>query len=186
MSRDEVMDLYFDWMLNQVGQDSYRRAQPQSFERLLTYLHQTNFRWSIPKDENRAEDGVDLRRRFAIDQGYEGCDWYIVGRLEGQCSVLEMMIALAFQCEEQFMDDPRFGNRTSQWFWNMIVSLGLGGMTNQNFDYQYIHDTVKRFLNRDYASNGKGGLFTIRNADRDLRDVEIWIQLCWYVDSIMY
>lgn len=42
------------------------------------------------------------------------------------CSVLEMIIALAIRLEEHIMDDPDIGNRTGQWFWDMIVSLGLG------------------------------------------------------------
>lgn len=182
MTRDALNDLYFEWMLKQVRQDGIQRDQPNSFHRLLVHLHQTVFRWSIPKDKNRADDGRSLRRRFAIDQGIEGQEIYIVG----PCSVLEMMISLAFKCEEEFMDDPAFGNRTSQWFWNMVVSLGLGSMTDKNFEYQYADSVTQRFLNRDYEPNGRGGLFTIRHCDRDLRNVEIWHQLCWYVDSILY
>jgi hypothetical protein len=182
MTRDKLNDLYFDWMLAQVKQDYSERDKPNSFHRLLVHLHQTIFRWSIPKDKNRAEDGLSLRRRFALDQGLDGQERDIVG----PCSVLEMMISLAFKCEEEFMDDPLYGNRTSQWFWNMIVSLGLGSMTDRNFEYQYVVNAIQRFLDRDYEPNGKGGLFTIRHCDRDLRDVEIWHQLCWYVDSIIY
>ena len=44
-------------------------------------------------------------------------------------------------------------------------------------------DVIKRFLDRDYEPNGKGGLFTIKNCRQDLRKVEIWYQLCWYLDS---
>lgn len=180
--QDELNDLYFDWMLEQVGQDRYQSGAHQSFRRLLVHLHQTEFEWIIPRDKNRAEDGISLRRRFALDRGLNGQERYMTG----PCSVLEMMIALAFQCEEHFMDDPRYGNRTKQWFWNMIVSLGLGGMVDQNFEYQYVTDVLRKFIARDYESNGKGGLFTIRHCDRDLRDAEIWYQLCWYVDSILY
>ena len=39
-----------------------------------------------------------------------------------------MMIALAIRCEEHIMDDPDAGDRTGQWFWSMLVSLGLGSM----------------------------------------------------------
>jgi hypothetical protein len=104
--------------------------------------------------------------------------------LDGPCSVLEMMIALAIRCEETIMDDPDIGDRTRQWFWGMIINLGLGGMTDANFDPDFVDDSVLRFLNRDYEPDGRGGLFTIRNCHRDLRDVEIWYQLCWYLDSI--
>ena len=67
----------------------------------------------------------------------------------------------------------------------MINNLGLGDMIDSRFDEFYVEETIDIFLNREYQSNGKGGLFTIKNCDYDLREVEIWYQLCWYLDSIM-
>lgn len=132
-------------------------------------------------DQNRAEDGVALRYRFACEYP----DPSDVERyLDGPCSVLEMMVALAVRCEENIMDDPNIGNRTRQWFWGMIVSLGLGSMTDDRYDEFYIYETLERFLDREYEPDGHGGLFTIRRCTEDLRDVEIWHQLCWYLDSI--
>ena len=131
-------------------------------------------------DENRAEDGVDLRWRFACERGNDIYD----GDIEGPCSMLEMMVALAIRCEA-FMDDPTIGDRTAQWFWEMVVSLGLGAMYNRRFDRKYVEEVVSRFLDRDYEPNGKGGLFTIRNYDRDLRDMEITHQLYAYLNSII-
>ena len=93
------------------------------------------------------------------------------------------MIALAIRCEENIMDDTSYGDRTAQWFWGMITSLGLGDQTDSRIDYIYVDDVIKRFLDRDYEPNGKGGLFTIKNCRQDLRKVEIWYQLCWYLDS---
>ena len=97
--------------------------------------------------------------------------------------MLEMLVSVAISCEE-IMDDPQIGNRTGQWFWNMIVNLGLGSMIDSRFDKEYVDEVVRRFLNRQYDPDGTGGLFTIRNCDVDLRTVEIWYQLCWYLDSI--
>jgi hypothetical protein len=82
------------------------------------------------------------------------------------------------------MEDPQIGNRTQQWFWGMIVNLGLGGMYNEHFNRQEANAIIRIFLDRDYEPNGRGGLFRIRNCDVDLRRVEIWKQLCWYLDSI--
>ena len=47
----------------------------------------------------------------------EGTNAYI------SCSVLEMMVALAICCEETYMDNPNIGNRTGQWFWNMVKNI---------------------------------------------------------------
>lgn len=176
--RHAINNEYFEWMYNLVCGDRY--AKEISFRFLLNHLHNTEFTFSIPKDQNRAEDGIDLRRRFTMTCGYEEMSEYLYDR---PCSVLEMMVALSIRCEETIMDDPNVGDRTSQWFWNMIVSLGLGSMRDSRYDADYVALRIDRFLRRDYDPCGRGGLFTIKNCDRDLRDVEIWCQLCWYLDA---
>lgn len=172
---------YFDWLCSLVCSGYSTQA---SYEKLLTYLHDVPFRYSLPMDENRAKDGVGMRYRFARTKGPVSHAWEILDALEGNCSVLEMMVALAVRCEESIMDDPNIGNRTGQWFWEMIVNLGLGAMTNSHFDWDIVEPAITRFLDRDYEPNGKGGLFTVNHCHCDLRDVQIWYQMCWYLDSI--
>lgn len=82
------------------------------------------------------------------------------------------------------MSDPDIGNRTGQWFWGMIKSLGLESMDDANFDSVYTDMVISKFLNRTYERTGKGGLFTIEGCRRDLRDVEIWCQMMWYIGDI--
>jgi hypothetical protein len=96
-----------------------------------------------------------------------------------------MMVALSVRCEETIMDDPRIGDRTGQWFWGMISSLGLGSMMDNQFDKEYVDSVIDRFLKREYEPNGKGGLFTIKRCRYDLRSVEIWYQMCWYLDKFI-
>lgn len=182
MIRDDIHNEYFDWLYDWVCADNC--VQGTSFRKLLACLHNIEFIFSISRDSNRAGDGMDLRRRFALEHRR---DFDIITEYldDGSpCSVLEMMVALAIRCEEQIMDDPAYGNRTSQWFWEMMINLGLGGMYDTNFDRDYVERVIYRFLNRDYEPDGRGGLFRIKYCDRDLRDVEIWYQLCWYLDSI--
>ena len=160
-----------------------RYSKNISYRKLLEHLHNTNFRYTISNDKNRASDGIDLRYSFALSQGCEDEPELITDYLKGPCSVFEMMVALAQRCES-VMDDPKIGDRTGQWFWGMINNLGLGGMNDNRYDEQYVDDVINTFLDREYKSNGKGGLFTIRNCEYDLREVEIWYQLCWYLDTI--
>lgn len=146
------------------------------------HLHNTEFRFTISRDENRADDGISLRYRFSLDyNGVDNADDYI----SGPCSVLEMMVALAIRCEENIMDDPRVGDRTGQWFWGMIGNLGLSAMDDIRFDKALVDDIIDKFLNREYEADGRGGLFRIKHCDHDLRKVEIWYQLCWFLDGIM-
>ena len=127
---------------------------------------------------------MSLRYRFAHQNYSEDSVQLITEYLSGPCSVLEMMVALALHCEQHIMDNPAFGDRTQQWFWGMIVSLGLGAMQDGKYDRRVVDVAMARLLDRKYEPNGKGGLFTIRDCKKDLRRVEIFHQLCWYLDSI--
>jgi len=180
--RNRIKNEYYEWLSDIVCENRF--SKNVSYTKLLMHLHNTKFKYLIPRDRNRAERGINLRYNFAIDQGYEDNYEIVLADLNGRCSVLEMLVALAMQCEE-LMDDPRYGDRTGQWFWGMITNLGLGGIRDDNYDKDYVTDVITKFLNRDYEPDGKGGLFTIRNCDEDLRDVEIWTQLCWYLDSFL-
>lgn len=182
MDRAFVANEYREWLFDLVCRNRY--AKQVSYRRLLTRLHDVEFTYTIPRDQNRASDGMDLRYRFAIENGYDDEAEMILYFLNGPCSVLEMMIALAIDCED-IMDEPDVGDRTGQWFWGMIVNLGLGSMTDDRCDIQKIDDAIMRLLNRRYEPNGKGGLFYIRNYDGDLRNMEIWHQLCHYLDTIV-
>ena len=177
MSGHELNNEYFEWMSQFVSNANRYRA-------LLQYLHSVDFTYTIPLDGNRAEDGVELRYRFGHEHGYDSP--FIASYLDDSpCSILEMMVALAIRCEEHIMGDPEIGDRTGQWFWEMIENLGLASMRDDRFDETYVDDVIDRFLNREYERNGKGGLFVVSNCNRDLRSMEIWYQMCWYLDDIL-
>lgn len=177
--RDKIANEYFEWMFKLACNKRYSGSI--SYRKLFTHLHNTEFIFTIRRDENRALDGIDLRRRFAIAQDCED----LIGYLDGPCSVLEMMIALSIRCEETIMDNPTIGDRTGQWLWNMITSLGLGAIVDSEYDKEEVTYILDRFLNREYEPNGKGGLFIVRDCDQDLRTVEIWYQMCWYLNNIV-
>lgn len=179
---DQIRDKYFTWLYGYVCKG--RAHNNTSYIKLFMFLHDVEFTSSIRMDMNRAQDGIDLRYRFAMTyEDYTDEIENIIDILNGPCSVLEMMIALAIRCEETIMDDTRYGDRTSQWFWSMMNNLGIGNMFDERFDRRIAEEKVRRFLNRDYAPDGKGGLFYIQGCQDDLRNEEIWTQLCWYLDK---
>ncbi len=180
MGRDEIINEYFEWICKWVCDSKYFKRV--SYRKLLMCLHNIEFIYLIPEDANRAIDGCDLRQRFSDENGF---DYLLYDVLDEPCSVLEMMVALCIRIEEQIMDDPDIGNRTGQWFWDMIVSLRINSMTDSHFDKDFVMERIQCFLNRDYQKNGSGGLFTIKKCRQDLRNVEIWYQMCWYLDSVL-
>lgn len=179
MFQDQIINDYFEWLWN------FTKCRGHSQNRkIITLLHNIEFRYSIPMDANREEDGIDLRYRFITEVGIPKNYQEVYGYLDGPCSVLEMMIALAIRCEESIMDDPDIGDRTSEWFWLMMKNLGLDYMNDRKFDRDIAEEKISIFLDRKYKRNGEGGLFIV-NGRRDLRKVEIWYQMCWYLDTIM-
>lgn len=181
----DVRERYLDWLYDMMCGERF--ANSISYRKLFKQLHDTEFFVLIARDRDRAEDGKSLRLRFGHwtwDEGIDSAPELVADMLNGPCSVLEMMVALAIRCERDIMDDPRYGDRTRQWFWNMIASLGLGSLTDTAYDRIFVEETLDRFLNREYAPNGAGGLFTIRNCGSDLRNEDIWRQLCWFLNNM--
>ena len=177
ISINGLKESYFNWMCGLI------ESKSSDYIQLLKKLNDIPFRYLIDMDGNRESDGIDLRYRF----GYENkiTQHEIAAYLDNRpCSVLEMMVALAIRCEENIMSDPLYGNRTSEWFWNMVDSLGLTRLDDNHYNEDIVEQAIDVFLDRLYFKNGRGGLFTLKYpGDRDMRSVEIWCQMYWYLDE---
>ena len=181
MIENKIQKEYLEWMYNLVIDDRYSKS---SYRKLFSHLFERSFIPSLEMDQNRAEDGIDLRYRFGREMGVS--EHSIQEFLDiSECSILEMMIALACRCEDQIMEDDSQGNRTGIWFWNMIVSLGLGNQSDEKYSEKRVDFIIDRFLDREYDANGRGGLFTISNKYIDMRETEIWYQMCYYLDEFL-
>lgn len=180
MSRKNTLELYFEWMCD-IIESHDRFMGVVTYDKLLRYLNSVEFTYELPMDLNREVDGEDLRYHFDCRTGYNVYD-----QLQGlPCSVLEMMVALALKCEEQIMTDDEYGDRTDIWFWKMLTNLGLGGYDDNNFIEDEVKEIIDIFLHRDYSPDGKGGLFYMPNCKEDLRYVDIWMQMCWYLNPLV-
>lgn len=179
MRRQEIKNQYLLWLTNLVCDERHRRY----YQYLLETLYKTEFTWTITNDENRAVDGVDLRVRFIEEYGY---DYHkTMDILRGPCSLLEMMVGLACRCEDTIMSDEEYGNRTPKWFWIMIHNLDLYDMDDGRYDQGHVQFVIEALLNREYRRDGRGGLFYIKHCRRDLRRIEIWYQMSWYLTTIV-
>lgn len=174
----DIYDEYFEWLRSIVD----KHLRDISYGYLLDALYHREYIPALPMDSNRVGDGLGLRYRFSNRKRYRYDD--VEAALPEYCTMLEMMIALALRCEENIMDNPKKGDRTKQWFWQMIASLGLSSMTDDNYDRKYVEYVLDVFMDNTYDPDGHGGLFTIHGCAEDLRCVEIWTQLLWYLDTI--
>lgn len=153
------------------------------YRKLFIHLYKTAFIVKLDKDINRVYDALEMRRNYLKSISADS-DIFNYMNTEYPCSVLEVIVALAMRCEDTIMSNTEYGDRTTQWIWQMIVSLGLGGQNDVNYDAKDIDNKLYIFMNRKYERNGRGGLFTIKKTLKDLRKVEIWCQMLWYLDTI--
>lgn len=138
-------------------------------------LYTREFVWLVANDDNRVEDGKQLRHEFLEMQGDELVDhsWLELG-----CSMLEMLIALARRAAFESDMSP------VEWFGIFITNMGLDGYTDANFFKgveKHIDIVLDRIIFRTYAPNGEGGLFPQIDPTQDQRDVELWYQLSEYL-----
>lgn len=164
---------YFDWLSEIAIPDNHQRV---CYQKLMLALYSEDFYWSVSNDGNRAADGEQLRDIYEDETG-------LFCEKEGPCSVLEMMIALAIGCENYIMYDPDEGDRTSIWFWDMIDNLGLNALDDWSFNIDRFDLIMHKFLDRKYDRDGYGGPFFIQGFGRDLRKIELWYQLNYYLKS---
>lgn len=175
----EIFNDYHNWLMELCDDLTH----PYEYGKLFEYLESVDFYSKIRNDDNRIDDGRDLRLRFAeSSREWTYRDVYLY-LYDAKCSILEMMAALAFRCEETIMSDSNIGDRTNVWFCDMLRSLHLYEMTDENFDENYVRNAIDIFLKHKYEPNGDGGLFTLKNPPEDLRKVEIWYQMCWYLNE---
>jgi hypothetical protein len=176
ISGSPIKESYFVWLW-----DLVRGPGPKKLD-FARSLHSKEFTGIVPNDRNRASDGRKLREQFCEDREIPlvcDPDWY-----NEPCSVLEMLVGLA-QNIEFILYEPRRGNRTSKWFWEMIKNLGLEVFPDHyRFASQKIYDNEKlinQFIGRYYSEDGTGGLFPLRRPKDDQRRIEIWYQLMAYL-----
>lgn len=167
-------EAYFIWLYSQVGEVDNVNLTTSYFE-LMKLLYSKEFTWKIPKDENRAIDGQNLRLEF-VDKT-EGVTGDLSTWINEPCSVLEMLIALAWKLE---WDSE--GTTQREWFWVMLGNIGLTECTDsERPNPQIVNGILDILLERDYAENGAGGLFPLNNTSTDQRKVELYYQAETYL-----
>lgn len=178
---EHINDIYFEWLYG-IVEDSDRE-----YEFMLRQLFCIEFSDDtailIDTDANRIDDAMELRKDF-IREHLSREDSYLIESFNRQtCSLLEMMISLAYR-----MEDIMGLDRFPDWFWIMVGNLGLDEFTDdilQGRSGRKMIDKIERkisnLLNREYCRDGTGGLFPLKDPDSDQRKVEIWYQMHAYL-----
>lgn len=165
-------ELYMVWLYSQVADPDI--ADPTlTYWKLVKQLFTKEFVWLIPNDDNRLEDGKELRNEFIHDRGLEDVDreWMSLG-----CSTMELMVGLSRWLAFEAEGEPYY------WFWVMLENLGFHRYSdNRRLPKTYINRVLDGVIFRTYKPNGAGGFFPLSHAVEDQTNVELWYQMSAYV-----
>ena len=162
-----MKERYFHWLLKFIGNGYCRK---NSYFELLEYLFNTEYYWSIPMDENRAVDGIDLRYHFVVECNEDQDASYVY--LSGPPSVLEVLIALSIKMESIARGTIDL-SKAGQWFWGMIKSLDILDCYDGNFD----ENKVEYFLDGWMDPESEIGVFPNGTG-------EMWLQAMNFLSEI--
>ena len=184
MQLDKISGEYFNWLCDLVGIN----APDNSYFLLAQKLHSYDFFELVKNDDNRRQDGLLLRRDFCYEIAGDNPikeSLYLneLNKLEGECSIFEMLVAFADRIHEDFTPDDN--HDSVYWFWEMMTNLELDEYNDEDYydrnaNY-YIDVAVDKFVNRKYRANGYGGLFPLDHSKQNQRKAEIWYQMTTYL-----
>lgn len=183
---NNLSELYLVWLINLINADNYKG---KSYIKLCSLLNKVPFEPVIKLDENRLSDVQSLLRETYIQSQ---SDWYrltnddIMELPTWPVSFLELIISLAMRMDLDFMREINGIDNTRIYFWVLVRNLGILEFDDEHWGEDAIISIVNRLnivQDRKYDFNGNGGLFPLENAEMDQRNVQIWNQLCQFVNQ---
>jgi hypothetical protein len=170
-------EMYFDWLCGQVG--AFHYGEPDSsYYQVCSIMHQMIFRFTVPRDDNRAVDGQKLRELYLEVNDLD--PEYFKEFLLPDASTFEVLVALAHRAHHMVPLEA------SGWFRLFLLNLNLSHLTDWKWRQpsgQKVFRILRKFNNRTYRSNGRGGLFPLDNPLGDQRKIELWYQMAAYMQE---
>jgi hypothetical protein len=160
---------YFRWLVSQVHADEERE-----YSELFYQLHHKEFVWIVPNDDNRVQDGLDLRTEY-LNGGAPPQSFRTTG-----VSVLEVLIGLSRRLAFITGGDPYL------WAWQLLENIGLHRMWDpmSKRKAELLEETLENLIWRKYDRDGVGGFFPLAWAEEDQTKIELWYQMAAYVNEI--
>lgn len=169
-----LREAYFIWLEPQVKDEQGHRTR--TFRDLLWLMFETPFVELVPHDDNRMQDGLDLRMDFMRTLPVS----YTLIETIGPCSFLEVMIGLSKRLAFAA------GGDAEGWAGQLLHNLELHRMTDPLSSHQCrkVARVLDRVIWRKYDPDGQGGFFPLTHPTMDQCHVELWYQMGAYINEI--
>lgn len=158
---------YYEWLVSQITIPN-NKTYLELFER----MHNFEFIWIVPNDDNRIQDGFDLRSEF-----FNGSRQRLINK---KASFLEVLIGLSRHVA--FTG----GGNSGVWAWKLIKNLRLNRMSDPLIGEQIakVDDILDTVIWRTYSKSGQGGFFPLKQNPSDQTKIEIWYQMNAYINEM--
>lgn len=157
---------YYEWLISQI-----HIPNNKTYLYLFERMHNLEFFWTVPNDDNRVHDGLDLRGEFLNGSRRKLS-------IDGDgVSILEVLVSLSRRAAFTA------GGDAPRWAWKLLKNLHLTKMFDPLSDdnVERIEEILDAVVWRTYRRDGQGGFFPLKNAVEDQTKIEIWYQLNAYV-----
>jgi hypothetical protein len=166
---------YYLWLTSQIA-----TAGSRTYHDLFERMHNIEFVWIVPHDDNRLQDGLALRGEFVNHKNIPKREaTHFFHEMSG-ATALEVLVALSRRVA--FIA----GGDSSIWAWKLMQNLRLQKMSDP-FDKSKegrTRDIFDALIWRTYEKNGKGGFFPLHHPEEDQTKMEIWSQMNLYVNEM--
>ncbi len=167
---------YYGWLISQI-----KTPNSRTFLELFERLHNVEFVWTVPNDDNRVQDGLDLRNEYlnTLPRVSAREIASFNSALHG-CTMLELLVSLSRRVAFTA------GGEAEDWAWQLLQNLRLHKMSDPLTAEKAsrIDEAVDTVIWRTYQRDGRGGFFPLKWAEQDQTKVEIWYQMNKYVMEI--
>jgi hypothetical protein len=192
---NKLNEMYFTWLKSQIYFE-YRHNSRVSFDQLTDMLWSKPFPWVVANDDNRVEDGLELRylfltedtlrHEFEIMQAEFGGPNNMIQAVSDfraqPCTTLEVIVALSRRLAFAAEGEPGW------WAWRLIKNLDLHKMRDplSKKKLELVDEVLERLIWRTYLWDGLGGFFPLKYPRDDQRKVEIWYQMSAYLEEFIH
>lgn len=180
---------YSKWLTKQIGDSTYKN---KSYSILFKILFNIYFTPILELDKNRTSDIVSLLREpyiNTINRKQLFTDKDVNSFLSETPRFLELIISLGMRIDSDFLREINGVDNSRIYFWMILKNLELLQYDDDSFKEENvlkIIDILTKVNTRTYTFNGKGGLFPLEYTEIDQRNVQIWDQMCTFVNQKFY
>jgi hypothetical protein len=171
MSNPLIED-YLRWLVPQIRDVE----KSPMFWDLFKIMFEKEFEWLVPNDDNRLQDGLDLRAEFCYANHIRAGS---LNRM-GHCSFLEVLIGLSRRMAFAA------GGSAQGWAWQFVENLELTRMSDPlgRRRLRKVNEILDTAIWRTYTPDGVGGFFPLAWPDEDQTKKELWYQMAAYIDEL--